>query len=113
MNEPFFSGIERIRYEGPQSENPFAYRAYDADRIVLGKRMGEHLRFAVCYWHTFCWAGADMFGADIFERPWLGRGEPRALAQRKTEVAFEFFAKLGAPFFNVCVIVLVGVDFAL
>ncbi len=100
MAEPFFRGIDRIRYEGPESENPFAYRCYDADRVVLGKRMEEHLRFAVCYWHTFCWAGADMFGATVFERPWFGSGEPMVLAARKTEVAFEFFQKLGAPFFT-------------
>jgi xylose isomerase len=100
MSEPFFANIDRIRYEGPESDNPFAYRYYDPDRVVLGKRMAEHLRFAVCYWHTFCWAGADMFGADVFQRPWLGSGDPLALAQRKTEVAFEFFEKLGAPFFT-------------
>ncbi len=100
MAEPFFAGIDRVEYEGPQSDHPFAYRFYNRDRIVLGKRMEEHLRFAVCYWHTFCWAGADMFGADVFERPWFGAGEPMQLAARKTEVAFEFFAKLGAPFFT-------------
>jgi len=100
MTEPFFPSIERIRHEGPDADNPFAYRWYDRDRVVLGKRMEDHLRFAVCYWHTFCWAGADMFGADAFERPWFGPGEPMSLAKRKTEVAFEFFEKLGAPFFT-------------
>lgn len=100
MAEPFFSNIKRIRYEGPESDNPFAYRYYDPERLVLGKRMEEHLRFAVCYWHTFGWAGADMFGADVFQRPWFGSGDSLALAQRKTEVAFEFFEKLGAPFFT-------------
>ncbi len=100
MAEPFFAGIDRVEYEGPESDHPFAYRFYNRDRIVLGKRMEDHLRFAVCYWHTFCWAGADMFGADVFERPWFGSGEPMQLAARKTEVAFEFFAKLGAPFFT-------------
>jgi len=100
MTEPFFSAIDRIRYEGPETANPLAYRYYDPDRVVLGKRMEEHLRFAVCYWHTFCWAGADMFGANVFERPWFGSADPLALAARKTEVAFEFFQKLGAPFFT-------------
>jgi len=100
MTEPFFPDIERVRYEGPDTDSPLAYRCYDRDRLVLGKRMEDHLRFAVCYWHTFCWAGADMFGADVFERPWFGRGEPMALARRKTEVAFELFEKLGAPFFT-------------
>ena len=100
MAEPFFRGIDRIRYEGPETANPLAYRYYDPDRVVSGKRMEEHLRFAVCYWHTFCWAGADMFGANVFDRPWFGSGDPMALAARKTEVAFEFFQKLGAPFFT-------------
>jgi len=100
MTEPFFPDIDRVRYEGPDSDSPLVYRWYDRDRVVLGKRMEDHLRFAVCYWHTFCWAGADMFGADLFERPWFGPGEPMALARRKTEVAFELFEKLGAPFFT-------------
>jgi xylose isomerase len=100
MAEPFFPRIDVIRYEGTQSVNPLAFRYYDRDRVVLGKRMEDHLRFAVCYWHTFCWAGADMFGADVFDRPWFGAGEPMTLAERKTEVAFEFFAKLGTPFFT-------------
>ena len=100
MSEPFFPAIELISYEGPETANPFAYRYYDPDRVVFGKRMEEHLRFAVCYWHTFCWAGADMFGANVFERPWFGSGEPLRLAARKAEVAFEFFEKLGAPFFT-------------
>lgn len=100
MAEPFFPRITRIGYEGPETENPLAYRYYDPNRLVLGKRMQDHLRFAVCYWHTFCWAGTDMFGAETFERPWLGSGDPLRLAERKTEVAFEFFEKLGAPFFT-------------
>jgi xylose isomerase len=100
MAEPFFRNVRRIQYEGAESKNPLAYRYYDPDRMVLGKRMEEHLRFAVCYWHTFCWAGTDMFGAETFERPWFGSGDPLRLAARKTEVAFEFFEKLGAPFFT-------------
>ena len=100
MTERFFPDIERVRCEGPESANPLAYRYYDASRLVLGKPMAEHLRLAVCYWHTFCWAGADMFGADTFARPWFGGGDPMALARRKTEVAFELFVVLGAPFFT-------------
>ncbi len=100
MAGPFFPGIERIRYEGPDTGNPFAYRCYDADRVVLGKRMADHLRVAVCYWHTFCWQGTDLFGAATFERPWFGPGDAMTLAARKTEAAFEFFAKLGVPFFT-------------
>jgi xylose isomerase len=100
VSGPFFPSIEPIRYEGPESENPLAYRFYDPDRVVLGRRMEEQLRFAVCYWHSFGFAGADAFGQESFERPWLGAGDPMALAVRKTEAAFEFFTKLGAPFFT-------------
>ncbi len=99
MTTPFFDGIEPIRFEGEQSDNPLAFRYYDADRVVRGKTMAEHLRFAVCYWHTFCWPGSDVFGAGTFERPWLGAGDPMELAQHKLDVAFEFFEKLGVPFY--------------
>jgi xylose isomerase len=100
VTEPFFPGIECIRYEGPESQSPLAYRWYDRDRIVLGRRMEEHLRFAVCYWHSFGFAGADAFGQETIARPWLGAGDPILLAERKTEAAFELFTKLGAPFFT-------------
>jgi xylose isomerase len=93
-------GIDRIRYEGTGTNNPFAFRWYDADRVVLGKPMRDHLRFAVCYWHTFGWAGADMFGGDTFARPWHGAGEPLAVAERKAAAAFELFATLGVPFYT-------------
>ena len=100
MSEPFFTGIERVRYEGPESENALAYRFYDPERVVLGKRMQEQLRPAVCYWHSFCWPGSDVFGEGTFARPWLQGGDPLTLAERKLEVAFEFFEKLGVPFFT-------------
>jgi xylose isomerase len=100
MGKPYFAGIERIRYTGPGGSEPLAYHWYDANRVVLGKTMREHLRIAVCWWHTFCWPGTDMFGAEAFERPWFGDGDPMALATHKTEVAFEFLEKLGVPFFT-------------
>ena len=100
MTEPFFRAIDRVRYEGPDTDSALAFRWYDAERVVLGKPMREQLRFAVCYWHTFCWPGVDMFGDATFARPWFGAGEPMALAARKAEVAFELFAALGAPFFT-------------
>ncbi|TDJ01766.1 MAG: xylose isomerase [Deltaproteobacteria bacterium] len=100
MSEPFFPGIERIRYEGPESKNALAYRFYDPERVVLGKRMQEQLRPAVCYWHSFCWPGSDVFGEGMFARPWLQGGDPLTLAERKLEVAFEFFEKLGVPYFT-------------
>jgi xylose isomerase len=100
MSEPFFTDVERIRYEGPDTDNPLAYRFYDPDRVVLGVRMEDQLRLAVCYWHTFCWPGTDVFGAGTFVRPWLNSGTPLEQARRKLEVAFEFFEKLGTPFFT-------------
>ena len=100
MSEPFFREIETVTYQGPDSEDPLAYRFYDAQRSVLGKSMGEQLRFAVCYWHSFCWPGDDVFGAGCFARPWFEGGTPLELAEHKLSVAFELFEKLGAPFFT-------------
>ena len=99
MSESYFSEIDKISYEGTESENPLAFRYYDADRQVLGKTMAEHLRPAVCYWHTFSWPGADMFGQELFDRPWFKGDDPVAMAEHKAAVAFEFFEKLGIPFF--------------
>ena len=100
----FFDTAEVIRYEGPDSDNPFAFRWYDADRVVGGRTMAEQLRFGVCYWHTFAWDGFDIFGAGTMDRPWHPNQDPTldpmAAAKMKMEVAFEFFEKLGAPFFS-------------
>ena len=96
----YFHAIAPIAYEGPESRNPLAFKWYDKDRLVLGKRMEDHLRFAVCYWHSFCWNGFDPFGYDgTFERPWQRIADPMAAARAKADVAFEFFSKLGAPFY--------------
>jgi len=100
MSPPFFPVEGPIRYEGPDTEDPLAYRWYDAEEVVLGKTMREHLRIAVCYWHTFCWPGDDVFGEGVFERPWFAGDAPLALAEQKLEVAFELFEKLGVPFFT-------------
>jgi xylose isomerase len=99
MSPEFFRDVEPLHFEGPEGESPLAFRVYDADRIVLGRRMEDHLRFAVCYWHSFCWPGSDVFGQASFERPWLAGGDALAQAELKMDVAFEFLEKLGAPFF--------------
>ena len=100
MSEQFFPNVDKIKFEGADSTNPLAYRYYDENQVVLGKTMKEHLRFAVCYWHNFCWAGSDIFGAGTFDRPWIqATGNQLALAEQKAKVAFEFFEKLGAPYF--------------
>jgi xylose isomerase len=96
----FFEEVGTIAFEGPGSDNDFAYKVYDPDREVLGKRMEDHLRIAVCYWHSFNWPGNDVFGQGTFDRPWLEQtGDPMAAARQKMDAAFEFFTKLGIPFF--------------
>ncbi|WAH55120.1 xylose isomerase [Pseudomonas silvicola] len=97
---PYFPAVDKIRYEGPASESPLAFRHYEADQLVLGKPMREHLRMAACYWHTFVWPGADMFGVGTFQRPWHGTGNPLELAIGKAEAAFEFFSKLGIDYYS-------------
>ncbi|RMC34781.1 xylose isomerase [Paracoccus alkanivorans] len=93
----FFKDIAPIRYEGTETGNEFAFRHYNPDEIVLGKRLEDHLRFAVAYWHSFAWEGGDPFGGQTFERPWFGN--TMADAKLKAEVAFELFSILGQPFF--------------
>ena len=95
----YFNHIAPIRFEGADSQTDLAFKHYDKDRIVLGQRMEDHLRFAVCYWHNFVWTGLDPFGGATFERPWFQGGSPMELAKLKADAAFEFFAKLGAPYY--------------
>jgi xylose isomerase len=95
-----FSTVPPIRFEGPETANEFAYRVYDRDRRVLGKRMEDWLRLAVCYWHSFNWPGADVFGGGTLSRPWLGARVTQAQAEEKLEAAFDFMARLGLPFFT-------------
>jgi xylose isomerase len=93
----FFQGLPQIQYEGPQTDNEFAFRHYNPDERVMGKSLKEHLRFAVAYWHSFAWEGGDPFGGRTFERPWFG--SQMALAKLKADVAFEMFDILGVPYF--------------
>ncbi|AOH84989.1 xylose isomerase [Sphingomonas panacis] len=95
----FFANIPTIKYEGPDSTNELAYRYYDKDKVVLGKRMEDHLRFAACFWHTFVWQGSDVFGGGTFNRPWHKGPNDSAAAATKREVAFDFFSKLDIPFY--------------
>jgi xylose isomerase len=97
MATGFFGDIAKIKYEGEQSTNPLAYRHYNPDEIVMGKRMEDHLRFAVAYWHTFVWPGGDPFGGQTFERPWFE--DSMQAAKLKADVAFELFELLGVPFY--------------
>ncbi len=95
----YFQELAPIEFRGPDSDDPLSFRHYDKNRVVLGKRMEDHLRFAACYWHTFCWNGLDPFGGGTFLRPWFEGGTPMDQAVRKAESAFDFFAKLGAPYY--------------
>ncbi|MCW2411626.1 MULTISPECIES: xylose isomerase [unclassified Sphingobium] len=99
MATDYFADIAPIAYKGPDTDDELAYRWYDKDRVVLGKRMEDHLRFAVCFWHTFCWPGSDVFGAGTFNRPWHAGANDSAAAHQKRAVAFDFFKKLDVPFY--------------
>ena len=94
-----FPEIDKIKYEGPQSKNPLAYRWYNAGEKVEGKSMAEQLRFAVVYWHTFRGTGSDPFGPGTMVRPWDDGSDSIENAQRRARVAFELCEKLGAPFY--------------
>jgi xylose isomerase len=97
----FFGKVENpIPYAGTGSSGDLAYKVYDPDRMVMGKRMEDLMRVAVCYWHSFNWPGSDVFGVGTFDRPWLEpTDDPLAAAHQKMDAAFEFFVKLGVPFF--------------
>ncbi len=94
-----FPDVEKIQFEGPKSKNPLAFKHYNADEIVAGKTMREHLRFAVVYWHTFRGTGSDPFGAGTMIRPWDDGTQSVRNAQNRVHAAFEFIEKLGAPYY--------------
>ena len=95
----YFNNIPEIKYEGNESDNPFSFKYYNEDRIVLKKSMKEQLRFATCYWHTFNWPGLDPFGGITLDRPWMKSGTPLEMAEMKLEAAFDFFTKIKTPYF--------------
>jgi len=97
-NKEYFPGIGKIPYEGPKSDNPLAFKYYDPDKVIAGKKMKDHLRFAVAYWHSFCGDGTDIFGAGTISHPWAGK-TPMESAEQKLDAAFEFFTKLGAEYY--------------
>jgi xylose isomerase len=96
----YFAKIPAVKYEGPQSTNPLAFRHYDKSKTILGKTLEQHLRLAACYWHTFVWQGNDIFGQPVFDRPWHRTGDPMERALEKADAAFEFFSKLGTPYYT-------------
>ena len=94
-----FPNVPSIRYEGPRSKNPLAFKHYNADEKVEGKTMRDHLRFSVVYWHTMRGMGADMFGSGTALRPWEDGTNSLQMALKRVPVMFEFCEKLGAPFY--------------
>ena len=98
MTDPFFAGTDPIRFEGPDSTKPLAFRHYNPDEPVMGKRMQDHLRFSVAYWHSFAWEGGDPFGGPTLERPWHPQND-MGRAKVKADAAFEMFDILGQPYF--------------
>ncbi|MFY1712780.1 xylose isomerase [Tritonibacter mobilis] len=97
MTTGFFGDVSKIQYEGADSTNPLAFRHYNPDEVILGKRMEEHLRFATCYWHNFVWPGGDPFGGQTFDRPWFK--DTMEAAKLKADVAFEMFTLLQSPYY--------------
>ena len=95
----FFKNVGQIKYEGPGSSNPLAYRWYDANKVIGGKTMKDHLRFAVAYWHSFVGNGADPFGEPTHLYPWNEKADAIARAKDKMDAAFEFITKLGLPYY--------------
>jgi xylose isomerase len=93
----FFAGISPLRYEGPASENDFAFRHYNPDEVVLGKTLRDHLRFAVAYWHSYAWPGGDPFGGQTFDRPWFG--ETMDHARLKADVHFDLLNILDVDYY--------------
>ena len=100
MGEAFFTAVtEPIRYGGPDSTDPLEFKAWQPERVVLGRRMADWLRPGVCVWHSFSWDGRDMFGLGTLDRPWLTEVDEMAGSRARLAAAFEFFTKLGTPYY--------------
>jgi xylose isomerase len=99
MSKTYFPNIGKIKFEGRESENPLSFRFYDENRVVAGKTMKEHFKFAIAYWHSFCATGADPFGPGTINHPWDADPDPIQRAKDKMDAAFEFFTKIGAEYY--------------
>ena len=98
-DKEFYKGVSKINYEGKESDNPFAYKYYNPDQLVMGKTMREHFKFAIAYWHSFCGQGADPFGPGTQKFPWDQSNDPMQRARDKADAAFELITKLGFDYF--------------
>lgn len=95
----YFKGIEKVNYEGPTSKNPLAFKYYNPDEVVMGKKMKDHCRFAMSYWHTLTYMGNDPFGGSTMHRPWDQREDAMEIAKERVHASFEFMSKMQIPFF--------------
>ncbi len=95
----FFKDIAQIKYEGPESDNPLAFRWYDENKKIAGKTMKEYFRFACAYWHSFCNVGADPFGEGTHLFPWNEKADAVERAKDKMDAAFEFITKMNLPYY--------------
>lgn len=100
MTPSIFGEFHTVPFEGPGTQSDLAYRWYDADRVVLGKKLGDHLRFAVAYWHSLAMNGSDPFGSSTINRPWMNRTDGLQAAREKADAAFDLFRVLNLPFFT-------------
>lgn len=98
-NKEYFAGIGKIGYEGKDSKNPLAFKYYDAEKTVGGKKMKDILRYATAYWHSFCGDGSDPFGPGTRDFPWNSSSDAMANAEAKADAAFEFITKIGTPYY--------------
>ncbi len=99
MSKTYFPNIDKIPFEGKDSDNPLAFKYYDENRVIRGKSMKDHFRFAIAYWHSFCGTGNDPFGPGTIVREWDKANDPIQRAKDKMDAAFEFIGKIGAPFY--------------
>ena len=98
-NKEYYKGIGAINYEGKESDNPFSFKFYNPEQLVMGKTMAEHFKFAVAYWHSFCGQGGDPFGPGTQQFPWDNSPDPMQRARDKADAAFEFITKMGFNYF--------------
>ena len=98
-NTEYFTGINKIPFEGSESDNPFAFKYYNPDQIVAGKTMRDHFKFAIAYWHSFCGQGTDPFGSGTQNFPWDKATDPVQAARDKADAAFEFISKMGFDYY--------------
>ena len=99
MPKTIFNHISKIKFRGSENRDPLSFNWYEEDKVILGKSMKDHLRIAICYWHSFNWGGNDVFGETTFKRPWLLNPTSHKEALKKLDSAFDFFNKIGAPYF--------------